>query len=154
METLLFWKYFFLLFTKFLSFQHSSQKSKINCMNINKVHFAIYSQWTLKDDLCLPRMLAILFLLKWAPGLDLSMNLSWGLTHLIWNLLTGLVRKRYTSKVDTMSNLIKEGYFNLSTMLNLKSLWMSQAWEISKLEQTEINKGGMHLYDQAKFILR
>ena len=27
-------------------------------------------------------------------------------------------------KLDTMSYLIKEGYFNLSTMLNLKSLWM------------------------------
>jgi len=53
------------------------------------------------------------------------------------SFLQGLVRKRYTSnvfdrinsngsliKLDTMSYLIKEGYFNLSTMLNLKSLWM------------------------------
>jgi hypothetical protein len=27
------------------------------------------------------------------------------------------------TKLDSMSNLIKEGYFNLSTTLNLKSLW-------------------------------
>jgi len=27
-------------------------------------------------------------------------------------------------KLDTMSYLIKESFFNLSTMLNLKSLWM------------------------------
>jgi len=49
--------------------------------------------------------------------------------------LQGLVRKRYATKaydhinsdgslikLDTMSYLIKEGIFNLSTMLNLKSL--------------------------------
>jgi hypothetical protein len=46
--------------------------------------------------------------------------------------------------------LIKEGYFNLNTILNLKSLWMPQVWETSKPEHTNINKGSMHLYDQAK----
>jgi len=47
-----------------------------------------------------------------------------------------------------MSNLIKEGYFNLSTMLNLKSLWMYQL-NTSKPEHTSINNGGMNFEAQA-----
>ena len=75
------------------------------------------------------------------PWFISSTNLAWGLTHLILKIfLQRLVRKRYATKVydcinsdgsliklDTMSNLIKEGYFNVSTMLNLKSLWMHLA---------------------------
>ena len=51
-----------------------------------------------------------------------------------------------------MSYLIKEGYFNQSTMLNLKSLWMHLARKTSKPEHTKIKKGSMPLYDQAKLI--
>jgi hypothetical protein len=67
------------------------------------------------------------------------MNLALGLTHLFDIFPSGLVCKRYTSnayesidsdgsliKFDTISYLIKEGYFNLNTILNLKSLWMPQ----------------------------
>ena len=54
------------------------------------------------------------------------------------------------TKLDTMSNLIKEGYFNLSTMLNLKSLWMYQL-NTSKLEHTSINIGSMNFKVQAMF---
>ena len=54
------------------------------------------------------------------------------------------------AKLDTMSNLIKEGYFNLSTMLNLKSLWMYQL-NTSKLEHTSINKRSMNFKVQAMF---
>ena len=49
-----------------------------------------------------------------------------------------------------MSNLIKEGYFNLSTMLNLKSLWMYQL-NTSKPEHTSINNGSMNFKVQAMF---
>jgi len=54
------------------------------------------------------------------------------------------------TKLDTMSNLIKEGYFNLSTMLNLKSLWMYQL-NTSKPEHTSINNGSMNFKVQAMF---
>ena len=47
-----------------------------------------------------------------------------------------------------MSNLIKEGYFNLSTMLNLKSIWMYRT-KTSKPEHTNMNKGNMNFKDQA-----
>ena len=49
-----------------------------------------------------------------------------------------------------MYNLIKEGYFNLSTMLNLKSLWMYQL-KTSKPEHTSKNKGSMNFEGQAMF---
>ena len=42
-----------------------------------------------------------------------------------------------------MSNLIKADYFNLSTMLNLKILWMYQL-NTSKPEHTSKNKGSMN----------
>ena len=54
------------------------------------------------------------------------------------------------TKLNTMSNLIKEGYFNLSTMLNLKSLWMYQS-NTSKPEHTNKNKGSMNFEDQVMF---
>ena len=53
-------------------------------------------------------------------------------------------------KLDTISYLIKEGFFNLSTMLNLKNPMDASHAETSKPEHTKINKGNMHLYDQAK----
>ena len=49
-----------------------------------------------------------------------------------------------------MSNLIEEVYFNLSTKLNLKSLWMYQL-NISKPEHTSINNESMNFEDQAMF---
>jgi hypothetical protein len=48
----------------------------------------------------------------------------------------------HSSKFNTMSNLIKEGYFNLNTMLNLKSLWMSLA-RIHPTRAYDINKESM-----------
>ena len=38
-----------------------------------------------------------------------------------------VLAQRSLTKLNTMSNLIKEGYFNLSTELNSKSLWMHLA---------------------------
>jgi len=61
-----------------------------------------------------------------------------------------VLAQRSLTKLDTMSNLIKEGYFNLSTMLNLKSLWMYQL-NTSKPEHTSINNGSMNFEDQAMF---
>ena len=116
----------------------------------------------------LPPLHVMQFFVEVHPGpcFISSMDLAWELAHLFWNLLAG-VHKRYTSevydcinldgsliKLDTMSYLIKEGYFNLSTMLNLKSLWMHLARKTSKPEHTNINKGSMPLYDQAKLIKR
>ena len=49
-----------------------------------------------------------------------------------------------------MSNLIKECYFNLSTMLNSKSLWMHSI-DTPKLEHTSKNKGSMNFEDQVMF---
>ena len=50
-----------------------------------------------------------------------------------------------------MSNLIKEGCFNLSTTLNSKSLWMHNV-DTPKQEHTSKNKGSMNFEDQAMFI--
>ena len=61
-----------------------------------------------------------------------------------------VLAQRSLTKLDTMSNLIKEGYFNLSTMLNLKSLWMYQL-NTSKPEHTSKNKGSMNSKGQAMF---
>ena len=120
----------------------------------------------MKADRYLPCMSCIFSCFEVHPGpcFISSMDLAWGLAHLFWNLLAG-VHKRYTSKVydcinldgsliklDTMSYLIKEGYFNQSTILNLKSLWMHLARKTSNPEHTKIKKGSMPLYDQAKLI--
>ena len=61
-----------------------------------------------------------------------------------------VLAQRSLTKLDTMFNLIKEGYFNLSTMLNLKSLWMHNVYT-PKLEHTSKNKGIMNFEDQAMF---
>ena len=87
------------------------------------------------------------------PWFISSTNIAWGLTHLILKIfLQGLVRKRYGTKVydcinsdgsliklDTMSYFIKEGFFNLSTMLNLKSLWIALMEKTSKPKHTKID---------------
>ena len=49
-----------------------------------------------------------------------------------------------------MSNLIKEGCFNLSTTLNSKSLWMHNV-DTAKPEHTSKNKGSMNFEDQVMF---
>ena len=49
-----------------------------------------------------------------------------------------------------MSNLIKEGCFNLSTMLNSKSLWMHNV-DTPKPEHMRKNKGSMNFEDQVMF---
>ena len=61
-----------------------------------------------------------------------------------------VLAQRSLTKLDTMSNLIKEGYFNLSTILNLKSQWMYQL-NTSKPEHTSINNGSMNFKVQAMF---
>ena len=49
-----------------------------------------------------------------------------------------------------MSNLIKEGCFNLSTMLNSKSLWIHNV-DTPKPEHMSKNKGSMNFEDQVMF---
>ena len=56
----------------FFSFQKSSNKAKIKLHNITKRYLTIYSQWSLKGDLCLLCMSCI-FLLKFIPALGLSL---------------------------------------------------------------------------------
>ena len=47
-----------------------------------------------------------------------------------------------------MSYLIKEGYFNLSTMLNLKNLWMPHVQIHADQSKTTIEEGSKHLSSQ------
>ena len=102
-------------------------------------------------------------LLTCLPHLHLSPTWTWGLSHQILKIsyrgystkdmhpmFVIVLAQCSLTKLDTMSNFIKEGYFNLSTMLNLKSLWMYQL-NTSKPEHKSINNGSMNFKVQAMF---
>ena len=140
----------------FYHFSKTQTRLGLNCMNKAQGHLVECTKCTFETRLMPPLCVVQILLFEALLSLALSPAWTWGFYPAnLKSFLQGFVQKdmhpkfmvvllqsSLTKILTPCLILIKEGYFNLSTMLNLKSLW-KYLENTSKPEQTNANKGSM-----------